>query len=66
MEVIASSSPTFKMIMTRDMWKKFQRKGRVKDIFISKRLNVRNQRFDFVKFHEVVNVEALENRLNII
>jgi len=37
------------------MRKIFQKRRRIKDIFISNRLNFRNKRFGFVKFHEVVN-----------
>ena len=50
----------------RDMWKVFQRQGRLKDVFIYRRLNVKKQRFDFVRFQEVGNVDALETRLNLI
>jgi len=49
----------------RDMWKVFQRQGRLKDVFISRRLNVKRQRFGFVRFQEVVDVVALEKRLNL-
>jgi len=50
----------------RDMWKIFQRRGRIKDIFISRRLNIKRQRFRFVRFHEVVEEDELERRLNAI
>nr|XP_007133499.1 hypothetical protein PHAVU_011G184000g [Phaseolus vulgaris]ESW05493.1 hypothetical protein PHAVU_011G184000g [Phaseolus vulgaris] len=50
----------------RDMWKIFQRWGRIKDIFISRRLNIKRQRFEFVRFHEVVEEDELERRLNAI
>jgi len=50
----------------RDMWKIFQRWGRIKDIFISRRLNIKRQRFGFVRFHEVVEEDELERRLNDI
>jgi len=33
-----------------DMWKVFQRWGRVSDTLISRRLNVKKQRFEFVRF----------------
>jgi len=40
--------------------------GRIKDIFISRRLNIKRQRFGFVRFQEVVEVDELERRLNAI
>jgi len=48
------------------MWKIFLRWGRIKDIFISSRLNIKGQRFGFVRFFEVVDVDVLERRLNLI
>jgi len=38
----------------RDMWMIFHRRGRVKDVFISSRLNVKRKKFGFVRFEEVV------------
>ena len=36
------------------------------DVFISSRLNIKKQRFGFVKFQGVQNVRMLENQLNTI
>ena len=49
-----------------DLWKIFQRWGRVSDVFISSRLNIKKQRFGFVIFKGVQNVKTLENQLNTI
>jgi len=49
-----------------DMWKVFQRWGRVVDVFISRRLNNKNQIFGFVKFQDVVDVVDLERRLDSV
>jgi len=49
-----------------DLWKIFQRSGRVSDVFISSRLNIKKQRFGFVRFQGVQNVRTLENKLNTI
>jgi len=50
----------------RDLWKVFQRWGRVLDVFISRKLNARNQRFGFVRFHGVTDVFCLEKELEAI
>jgi len=50
----------------KDMWKIFQRWERIKDVFISKRLKVKKQRFEFAKFQGVVNEEGLKRRLSLI
>jgi len=50
----------------RDMWKVFQRQGKLKDVFISRRLNIKKQRFGFVRFQEKLDVDALERRLSLI
>jgi len=50
----------------RDMWKIFQRWGKVADVFISRRLNSGNRRFGFVSFQGVVDAHALERRLDAI
>jgi len=49
-----------------DMWRVFQRWGRVVDMFISRRLNNKNQRFGFVKFQDVVDAVDLERRLDSV
>jgi len=48
------------------MWKISQRRGRVKSVFISRRLNVKRKRFGFVTFQEVVETNELERRLILI
>ena len=50
----------------RDMWKVFQRWGRVLDVFISRKLNARNRRFGFVRFQGVINAASLERKLDAI
>jgi len=40
--------------------------GRVSDVFISNRLNIKKQRFGFVRFQGVHNVMKLEYHLNTI
>jgi len=50
----------------RDLWKFFQRWGRVLDVFISRKLNARNQRFGFVRFHGVADFFCLERELDTI
>jgi len=47
-----------------DMIKVFQRSARVKEVFISRRLNRWGRRFGFVRFFEVRNVERLERELD--
>jgi len=49
-----------------DLWKIFPRWGRVSDVFISRRLNIKKQRFGFVRFLGVQNVRELEYHLNTI
>lgn len=44
----------------RDMWKIFQRWGRVVEVFISRKLNRWGNRFGFVRFSDVKNVSKLE------
>ena len=46
------------------MVKVFQRRARVKEVFISRRLNKCGRRFGFVRFFEVRNVERLERELD--
>ena len=36
------------------------------DVFISRRLNIKKQMFDFVRFQGVQNIRELENQLNTI
>jgi len=47
-----------------DMMKIFQKKARVKEVFISRRLNRWGKRFGFVRFFEVRNVGRLEKELD--
>ncbi|ESW33659.1 hypothetical protein PHAVU_001G088300, partial [Phaseolus vulgaris] len=49
-----------------DLWRIFRRWGRVSDIFISRRLNIKKKRFGFVRFQGVQNFRELENHLNTI
>ncbi|ESW34547.1 hypothetical protein PHAVU_001G161800 [Phaseolus vulgaris] len=49
-----------------DLWKIFRRWGRVSDVFISHRLNIKKQRFGFVRFQGVQNIRELEYHLNTI
>ena len=49
-----------------DLWKIFRRWGRVNDLFISNRLNIKKQRFGFVRFQGVQNIKELEYHLNTI
>ena len=53
-------------IKESDLWKIFRRWGRVSDVFISRRLNIKKQRFGFVRFQGVQNIRELENHLNTI
>ena len=46
------------------MVKVFQRRARVTEVFISRRLNKWGRRFGFVRFFEVRNVESLERELD--
>jgi len=48
------------------MWRIFQRWGKVQEVFISKRLNQKGQRFGFVRFFGISNPEALEKQLDNI
>ncbi|ESW18232.1 hypothetical protein PHAVU_006G023800, partial [Phaseolus vulgaris] len=52
--------------MERDLWKVFQRWGRVLDVFVSRKLNARNQKFGFVRFQGVNDVRSLERELDAI
>jgi len=49
-----------------DMVKVFQRQVRVKEVFISRRLNIWVRRFGFVRLFEVRNAERLEKELDNI
>jgi len=53
-------------IKETDLWKNFRRWGRVSDVFISSRLNIKKQTFGFVRFQGVQDVRTLENQLNTI
>ncbi|ESW06482.1 hypothetical protein PHAVU_010G051400, partial [Phaseolus vulgaris] len=50
----------------RGLWKVFQRWGRILDVFISRKLNARNRRFGFVRFHGVSDAHSLERKLDAI
>ena len=50
----------------KDLWKVFQRWGRVLDVFISRKLNSRNRRYGFVRFQGVEDAYALEKKLDAI
>jgi len=52
--------------MERDLWKVFQRWGRVLDVFVSRKLNARKQKFGFVRFQGVNDVYSLERKLDAI
>jgi len=47
----------------REMWGIFQRWGRLAEVFISKKLNRRGNRFGFVRFYDVKNAGKLEKEL---
>jgi len=47
-----------------DMFKVFQRWARVKEVFVSRRLNKWGRRFGFVRFFDVKNVKRLESELD--
>jgi len=49
-----------------DMHKVFQKWGRVKEVFIARRLNKWGRRFGFVRFFDVGNVVRLEKELDKI
>jgi len=50
----------------KDMVRVFQKWGRVKDVFISRRLNKWGRRFGFVRFFGIRDVERLERELDQI
>jgi len=52
--------------MERDLWKVFQRWGRVLDVFVSRKLNARNRKFGFVRFQGVNDVFSLEREFDAI
>jgi len=49
-----------------DMWKIFQRWGRLKEVFISRRLDRKGRRFGFVRFWNVKHQGQLESELDAI
>ena len=49
-----------------DMWKVFQRWGRVTEVFISRRLDKWGHRYGFVRFLEVKNEQNLQRELDSI
>ena len=49
-----------------EVWKVFQRWGRILDIFVSRKLNKRNRRFGFVRFKGMVDEVALKRKLDSI
>jgi len=50
----------------KDMWRVFQRWGRVVDVFISRRMNNKNKRFGFVQFQDMIDVVELERKLDYV
>ena len=50
----------------KDMVRVFQKWGRVKDVFIARRLNKWGRRFGFVRFYGIRDVERLERELDQI
>jgi len=50
----------------RELWKIFQRWGRLHEVFISRKLNRWGNRFGFVRFYDVRNVGRLEKELDFI
>jgi len=50
----------------KDLWRVFQRRGRVLDVFISRKLNARKQLFVFVRFSGVRDALALERQIDSI
>jgi hypothetical protein len=51
-------------VVYEDLWKLFLPFGRVGEVFLSRRLDKWNRRFNFIKFIEVGNVEALEAEMH--
>jgi len=49
-----------------DLWKVFQRWGRVLDVFVSRKFNARNQKFGFARFQGVKDFFSLERELDAI
>ncbi|KAK7256698.1 hypothetical protein RIF29_30155 [Crotalaria pallida] len=49
-----------------DLWKAFQRWGRVVDVFISQRRDKKGERFGFVRFSDVKDCDALAKKLDSI
>jgi len=50
----------------KELWKIFQRWGRLNELFISRKLNKWGNKFGFVKFYDVKNMERLEKELDSI
>jgi hypothetical protein len=50
-------------IQVVELWSLFAKEGRVSEVYIPKKRDVRGNRFGFVKFKEVKSVEALTKRL---
>jgi RNA recognition motif-containing protein len=46
-----------------ELWSLFAKQGRVREVYIPNKRDKRGNRFGFVKFKEVKNVEALNSRL---
>ena len=51
-------------ITEQDMWQKFQKWGKVWEVFISRTKNKMGHRFGFVRFKEVTDVQSLERSLD--
>jgi len=50
----------------KDLWKIFQRWGRLKEVFIARKLNKWGNGFGLVRFYDVRNVGRLEKELDSI
>ncbi|MCH95549.1 endonuclease/exonuclease/phosphatase family protein, partial [Trifolium medium] len=50
-------------VQVMELWKLFAKYGRVGEVYIPKKLDIRGNKFGFVKFKEVKGVEALSSRL---
>ena len=51
-------------MMEKDMWRIFQKWGKVWEVFIPRTKNKLGHRFGFVRFKEVVDVQRLERQLD--
>ncbi|MCI44762.1 endonuclease/exonuclease/phosphatase family protein, partial [Trifolium medium] len=49
--------------LVMELWKLFAKYGRVGEVYIPNKLDIRGNKFGFVKFKEVKEVEELSNNL---